>query len=451
MSKSSLQYACNSCNYISVKWLGCCPECKEWQTFTEIKSSAIKQIGKTNFAAATPTQLTHLSHISTQSYPRLLSGIAEWDRVVGGGIMPHSLMILTGDPGIGKSTLLLQICNKIAENHTVFFFSTEESIHQVKQRADRLSCNASHLFFSDNADLSAIIATTQQEKPTLVVIDSIQNCYIPGAQSLPGSVGQLREATFQLMRLAKEYNCTIIITGHITKEGMIAGPKTLEHMVDAVIYLQGEDRWHTRILRAVKNRFGTINELGFFEMHEHGLAQMANINAHLLDEMSHQPGSALISIIEGSRPLLLELQALIIQSKLSMPQRVISGLDPKQVMLIAAILEKYLKIKLSTHDIFFKVGGGFKIKGSSVDMGIALALLSSYFQQSIPEKTLILGELSLTGQIKPINQINLFVGEAEKFHLDHLYVAKNQKIEKTTCAITRFSHVYELLSLFKLD
>ncbi len=445
------QYSCNSCNYISVKWLGCCPECNEWETFQELKSLETKQIGKTNFGHATATKLTSLADVPVTSQARILSGIGEWDRVVGGGIMPNSLLVLTGDPGIGKSTLLLQICNHIAQNHTVFFFSTEESLHQVKQRADRLSCTAPNLFFSDNADLTTILATAQQEKPTVMVIDSIQNCYIPGAQSLPGSIGQLREATFQLMRLAKEQGCTIIITGHITKEGIIAGPKTLEHMVDAVIYLQGEDRWHTRILRAVKNRFGTINELGFFEMHETGLVQMTNINGYLLDEMSHQPGSSLISIIEGSRPLLLELQALTIQSKLSMPQRVISGLDHKQVMLIAAILEKYLKIKLSTHDIFFKVSGGFKIKASSVDLGIALALLSSYFQQALPEKTMVLGEISLTGQIKPINQINLFTREAEKFHLQNIFVAKNQKIEKSSCAITRFSHVYELLPLFKLE
>lgn len=451
MAKTSLHYSCSTCNYNSVKWLGCCPECNEWETFHEVKSLEIKNVGKTNFNHSAPIKLTNVANIPTKSQTRIVSGIAEWDRVVGGGIMPQSLLILTGDPGIGKSTLLLQICNHIAHNHTVFFFSTEESLQQVKQRADRLSCTAPNLFFSDNADLSAILATVQQEKPMVMVIDSIQNCYIPGAQSLPGSIGQLREATFQLMRLAKEQGCTIIITGHITKEGIIAGPKTLEHMVDAVIYLQGEDRWHTRILRAVKNRFGTINELGFFEMQEHGLAQMTNINAYLLDEMSHQPGSSLISIIEGSRPLLLELQALTIQSKLSMPQRVISGLDHKQVMLIAAILEKYLKIKLSTHDIFFKVSGGFKIKASSVDLGIALALLSSYFQQALPEKTIILGEISLTGQIKPINQINLFTREAEKFHLHTIMVAKNQKIEKSSCTIMRFSHVYELLSLFSLE
>jgi DNA repair protein RadA/Sms len=250
------------------------------------------------------------------------------------------------------------------------------------------------------------------------------------------------------MRLAKENNITVIMSGHITKEGTIAGPKTLEHMVDAVFYLQGEDRWQTRVLRSVKNRFGTINELGFFEMRENGLQEVPNINEHLIAELSHAPGSVLVSVIEGSRPLLIELQALTIESKLGIPQRVVSGLDQKQVVLIAAILEKYLHVKFSTQDIFFKVSGGFKIKGSSTDLGIALALLSSYFQQPLPDKSIALGEISLTGEIKPINQINLFVKEAEKFGIKQLLVAKNQKIENSSCLPKRFTNVYELLGLF---
>jgi DNA repair protein RadA/Sms len=250
------------------------------------------------------------------------------------------------------------------------------------------------------------------------------------------------------MRLSKEHNITVIITGHITKEGIIAGPKTLEHMVDAVFYLQGEDRWQTRMLRAVKNRFGAINELGFFNMEHNGLQEVPNINAHLISEISHAPGSVLVSIMEGSRPLLLELQALTNASKLTMPQRVVSGLDHKQVVLIAAILEKYVKIKLSMQDIFFKVSGGFKIKGSESDLGIACALLSSYFQEALPEGSIALGEISLTGQIKPINNIGHLVKEAEKFGITTLFIAKNQTIEKTSCTIRRFHNVYELLSLF---
>lgn len=447
MLKQKTSFNCSSCNYQAIKWMGCCPECKEWNSFIEVKTSS-KAFGKAREVKGTLT-LMPLDTIDTKTRPRMLSGIKEWDRVVGGGIMPSSLIVLTGDPGIGKSTLLLQISHQLAQNYRVFYFSSEESLQQVKGRAERLGCLSSKLLFSDHVDLEAIIATTQHEKPDLLIIDSIQNCHTPTTQSIPGSIGQLRESTFQLMRLAKEHDIAIIATGHITKDGTIAGPKTLEHMVDAVFYLQGEDRWQTRVLRSVKNRFGTINELGFFEMHEEGMVEVPNINQHLISEISHSPGSVLVSFIEGSRPLLLELQALTISSKLGVPQRVISGVDHKQVVLIAAILEKYLRVKLSTHDIFFKVSGGFKTKGSSPDLGIALALLSSYFQQPLPEKSIALGEISLTGQIKPINQIGMYIREAEKFGIAQLLVARNQKIEQTQCATQRFHNVYELLSLFQ--
>lgn len=447
MAKVTTRYNCSSCNHVSLKWLGCCPDCNEWNTFTEEHHTKAKQ-PETIAVAATLHAINEIAH---ESKARIMSGIHEWDRVLGGGIMPSSLLVLTGDPGIGKSTLLLQVCDALAQQQDIFYFSTEESMHQVKQRAIRLGCDATQLKFSDNPDLGAIVSTAEQHQPAAIIIDSIQSCFIPGSSSLPGSVGQLREAIFILMRLAKEKGITVILTGHITKDGIIAGPKTLEHMVDGVFYLQGEDQWNTRILRAVKNRFGTINEIGFFEMGAQGLEEVANINAHLLDDISHESGAALISIMEGSRPLLLEIQALTIQSKLAMPQRVVSGMDHKQVILIAAILEKYLHIKLSTHDIFCKVSGGFKIKGSSSDVGIALALLSSYFQQPLPEKTIALGEISLTGNIKPINQISMLVKEAEKFHIKNLLLAKQQKIENTTCNMKKFHHVYELLTLFKLS
>lgn len=446
MNKVKTTFTCTNCNYQTLKWLGCCPECNEWATLQE--TTPVITTGKITVSGK-PVVMHQLQKVNIQNSIRMLSGICEWDRVMGNGIMPSSLIVLTGDPGIGKSTLLLQICHKLALHYTVFYFSTEESLAQVKQRFDRLECPLSDTFlFSDNADLNTIIASAQEAKPTLLIIDSIQNCFISGSSSLPGSIGQLREATFRLMRLAKEDNITIIVTGHINKEGIIAGPKTMEHMVDGVFYLQGEDRWQTRILRAVKNRFGTINELGFFEMTQTGLQEVANINQHLIDELSHAPGSVLISVVEGSRPLLLELQALTIGSKLSMPQRVVSGVDHKQVVLIAAILEKYLHVKLSMHDIFFKVSGGFKIKGSTTDLGIALALLSSYFQQPLPPKSIALGEISLTGQIKPINQISMFIKEAEKFGIQQLLVAKKQKIEKTGCTVCTYQNVYELLTLF---
>jgi len=446
MSKTKISYQCSSCNYNAIKWLGCCPECKQWETFKEVKTTKTTGLKKTKHHE---TSLVSLASVETQNKKRMLSGVSEWDRVVGGGIMPSSLLILTGDPGIGKSTLLLQISNNLAKQHNVFYFSSEESLQQVKNRAERLDCLNKNLLFSDQADLESIMAIAQKEKPDLLIIDSIQNCYTSQTQTTPGSIGQLRESAFLLMRLAKENGITIIVSGHITKEGNIAGPKTLEHMVDGVFYLQGEDRWQTRVLRSVKNRFGTINELGFFQMQQNGLQEVPNINQHLIEQVSHSPGSVLVSFVEGSRPLLLELQALTIASKLGIPQRVISGIDHKQVVLIAAILEKYLQIKLSTNDIFFKVGGGFKIKGSSTDLGIALALLSSYFQIPLPKKSIALGEISLTGQIKPINQINIHIKEATKFGLEQVLVAKNQKFEKNDCLIKQFSSVYELLTLFE--
>lgn len=446
MSKKKTSYTCSTCNYQTLRWMGCCPECNEWNTLAEVVSVATT--GGTKKSPSQCVTMMTLDAIDAKMRPRMLSGIKEWDRVVGNGIMPSSLIVLTGDPGIGKSTLLLQISNQLANSYRVFYFSSEESLQQVKGRAERLGCHNKTLLFSDQADLEAIIMTAQKEKPDLLIIDSIQNCQLSTTQTIPGSIGQLRESTFQLMRLAKEHDVAIIATGHITKDGTIAGPKTLEHMVDAVFYLQGEDRWQTRVLRSVKNRFGTINELGFFEMHEEGMIEVPNINQHLINEISHSPGSVLVSFIEGSRPLLLELQALTISSKLGLPQRVVSGVDHKQVVLIAAILEKYLKVKLSTHDIFFKVSGGFKTRGSSPDLGIALALLSSYFQQPLPEKSIALGEISLTGHIKPINQIGMYIREAEKFGITQLLVAGNQKIESTHCTVRRFQNVYDLLSLF---
>lgn len=444
MTKIKTNYACVNCYHQTPKWLGCCPECKQWNT---IELDA--KFNQTGVSAAKQLAMKELHSITAQSARRITSGIKEWDRVMGGGIVPGAFMVVTGDPGIGKSTLLLQVANKISEFYTIFYFSSEESLEQVKQRAERIQCTHSKIFFSDQSQLEDIIATAQASRPDIVIIDSIQNCYTSENHLLPGSIGQLKESAYKLMRLAKDNMITVIVSGHITKDGAMAGPKTLEHMVDTVVYLQGEDRWQTRILRAVKNRFGTVNELGFFEMQEHGLQEMSNINQFLLQEISHVPGSVLISYIEGSRPLLLELQALTIATKYGNAQRVISGIDTTQVVLIAAILEKYVQISLSSHDIFFKVSGGFKIKGSGADLGIALALLSTFFQQPLPEKCMAMAEISLTGHIKPINNINLQIKEAEKFGIKEIFIAQNQKIDDTVCKIRRFSHICELLSVFE--
>ena len=251
------------------------------------------------------------------------------------------------------------------------------------------------------------------------------------------------------MQLSKEHTIAVLVSGHITKDGNIAGPKIVEHIVDGVFYLQGEDQWQTRILRSTKNRFGAINEVGFFSMNSNGMSQLTNINEHLVKELTYSPGSALISVLEGSRPLLIELQALTIASKMTLPQRVISGVDHKQVILIAAILEKYLHIKLSAHDIFFKISGATTVIKSNIsDLGIAIALLSSYFQQPIPKQSLALGEISLTGQIKPINNITILTKDIENFGITHILVSKNQNFEHNNCTILQFTNVYELVSLF---
>ncbi len=443
MAKKNILYTCKECDYNSIKWLGCCPECKNWNSF-ELKNldTEINSIDNKNI------KLCSLFEIESKSITRITSNIKEWDRVTGGGLVPASFIVLTGDPGIGKSTLLIQIAYNISLNHKVFYFSSEESLEQVKIRAERTNSLNHNLLFSDCADLENIISISKQNLPDLVIIDSIQNCFLKNSNNTPGSINMLKESAFMLMRLAKENNITVIISGHITKEGVIAGPKMLEHMTDTVLYLQAEDYWQTRILRAVKNRFGTVNEIGFFQMGSNGLEEISNINQQLLQEISNNPGSILTSFIEGSRPFLIELQALVLSSKYSMSQRIVSGIDATQVSLITAILEKYLQIKFSTQDIFFKISGGFKIKGPMCDLAIALALLSSYFQKPLPEKILALGELNLTGQIKPINFINLYVQEAEKFGIKTLLISKNQKTE-SNLKIIKFSNIYELLTLFE--
>lgn len=452
MAKQRNVFVCSECGVSSSKWVGQCTGCRSWNTMEEGAVAgfhATRGSSPASSALAAPVRM--LSEVSEVPQVRMVAGIPEWDRVLGGGLLPGSFIILTGDPGIGKSTLMLQVAHRLAEQYSTLYFSSEESLEQVRGRAARLGCLNTPLLFSDHAQLDAIIAAAESHRPKIMIIDSIQNCYSPSSDTTPGSPSQLREAAFRLLRLAKERQIAILLSGHITKDGVMAGPKTLEHMVDAVFYLQGDDRLQTRILRAVKNRFGPIDEIGFFEMQESGLQECPNINAQILAEVSHAPGASLVSSLEGSRPLLVELQALVIKSHFTMPQRIVTGIDQKQVVLIAAILEKYLKIGFSSHDIFFKVSGGARLKGSSADLGIALALLSSYFQHQLPQNSISFGEVSLTGQIKPIQSIAQHVNEAHKFGISTMYLSKQQKIEQGHDTVRRFGSVYDLLSLFPLD
>ncbi len=449
MAKIKIVFYCTECGHESLKWLGCCPGCSTWNSFVEKKTAKVDDQSFVKYVntekSKTPVLLNEIESIEK---PRMLSGIDEWDRVVGGGIIPGSFIVVTGDPGVGKSTLLLQIAQGLASRHIIQYFSSEESLTQVKQRAIRLGVDSNNIFFSDESGLENIVEHIKNQKPDVVILDSIQNCFLLAQpQAFPGTVAQLREAAFFLMRVAKENDIAIIITGHITKDGQMAGPKLLEHMVDAVFYLQGEDRWQSRILRSQKNRFGTINEIGFFEMEEAGLIPVSNINQQLLEESSESPGAALICTIEGTRPLLLEVQALTVESKFGIPQRVVTGIDPKIVVLVAAILEKYLHIPFSRQDIFFKISGGVKIKDAGSDMGIALALLSSYFQTPLPARTLAIGEITLTGQLKTTSHMGIRIKEAEKFGIKKLITAEQSP---STNTIKKYGckNIYQLLALF---
>jgi DNA repair protein RadA/Sms len=447
--KNTNLYLCSACQYQEAKWFGCCPRCQEWETAQTITNTpTINHKNKVQSA----TLYTLKSSIIQTPQNRLITGIDEWDRVMGGGIMPGSLMIITGDPGIGKSTLLLHIAHTLAQKHMVIYFCTEESNEQVMLRAQRINAHSDTLFISDEAQFNTIVATINEHKPELVIIDSIQNCFFDTSTTSTASLSALKESTYQLMRLAKQTNTAILLTGHITKDGTMAGPKVLEHLVDAVFYLQGEDEWQTRVLRAVKNRFGPIHELGFFAMDHHGLHAIPDINAQVATNTTQQPGSVLISTIQGTRPLLLELQALTIPSKYAMPQRVTLGIDQTQIVLIAAILEKYLPVKLSTHDIFFKVSGSVKIKEGAADLGIALALLSSYFKKPLPTKTLALAEITLTGSIKPIHTFNLYSKNSAHYGIKTLYIAQDQVVQNLeTIQLHRFGKVYELLEIFNRE
>jgi DNA repair protein RadA/Sms len=429
--------------------MGCCPDCKQWDTIQEVQELKLKN----KMVLKQSSQVHTIESIPQQEQYRFTSSFSEWDRVAGGGIVPGSFILISGDPGVGKSTLLLQIANDLAQKQKVIYFSTEESLSQVKIRFDRTKNVSSNLLISDESSLEGVIAISKEHRPAIIIVDSIQNIYSSENFSLPGTITQLKESSFHLMKLAKNNEIAIIATGHITKDGLIAGPKMLEHMVDAVFYLQKEEQWQTRILRSIKNRFGSIQETGFFSMEQNGLQEIKNINQHLLNETKHAPGSILISSLQGSRPIFLELQALTVASQFGSPQRVISGIDHKHVVLIAAILEKYLHINFGKQDIFFKVSGGLTLKDHTTDLGVALALLSSYFQQPLPEKTIALAEISLTGQVKSIPNIDIHVKEAARFGFENLVIARDQVLSSSSAIkkVKKLSSVYDLLSLFPED
>lgn len=412
--KTSTVFFCQSCGYESPKWMGQCPGCREWNTFVEEtveKKSAAKAHERR--AAGGPVCL---SSIETKDEERVTTRMQELDRVLGGGIVPGSLVLVGGDPGIGKSTLLLQVCQKLADDgHEVLYISGEESLKQIKLRAERIGQFSDKLRLFCETNLELIGDTIRSSKPEVVIIDSIQTMYNEDVSSAPGSVSQVRESTSVLMQLAKGLGISIFIVGHVTKEGTVAGPRVLEHMVDTVLYFEGDRHASYRILRAVKNRFGSTNEIGVFEMRETGLTEVENPSQFMLNGRPEEASGSIVACsMEGTRPILLEIQALVARSQLAMPRRTAAGMDYNRVSLLLAVLEKRLNLHLSGSDVYVNIAGGIRINEPAIDLGVVLAIVSSSRDQAIDEKVLAFGEVGLSGEVRAVSQAAQRVQEAKK-------------------------------------
>lgn len=425
MSKSRIKYICSNCGYESLRWLGKCPECESWNSFTEevVESSKRKPvISKSKY------ELNTIDNISANEEERIKTGINEFDRVLGGGLMPGSVILLGGDPGIGKSTLAMQATANIKQK--VLYATGEESEKQIKLRASRLKLNSNNFYVQAETNLSDIIGAINQLSPSVVVIDSIQTMYRSELDNSPGTITQIRECTSLLMEEAKKKHYCVLIIGHVTKEGMIAGPKLLEHIVDTVIQFEGESNYSFRILRAQKNRFGSTNEIGVFEMHETGLREVKNPSELFLSEREKQtPGSVVTASIEGTRPILLEVQALVTPSNYGYPQRVSNGFDQRRLSILLAVLEKRANIRVSATNVFVNVAGGIRITEPAADLAVCTAISSSLTEKIIDNQTIIIGEVGLGGEIRSVGHIEKRIQEAEKLGFKTAVVPAGNKKE----------------------
>lgn len=424
MAKSrDTAFFCKECGYESAKWFGQCPACKEWNTLVEepvAGGKKVKGVVRVHSDAGTlhgmKTAPSKLSDISTTEKDRTSTHIAELDRVLGGGIVEGSLVLVGGDPGIGKSTLLLQMCYHLSQNgKKVLYISGEESLKQIKLRAERIGGFNDSLLLLCETSLEAIEETMRTVQPQIVIVDSIQTMYREEIGSAPGSVSQVRETTSVLMQLAKGLNISIFIVGHVTKEGVVAGPRVLEHMVDTVLYFEGDRNAAYRILRSVKNRFGSTNEIGVFEMQEQGLAEVANPSEYMLSgRPENASGSVVVCLLEGTRPLLVEIQALVCDSNFGLPRRTAAGTDYNRVNLLMAVLEKRAGLRLSGSDAYVNIAGGLKVNEPALDLGIVMAVVSSFRNRAVDEKTIIFGEVGLAGEVRAVSQPQIRINEAVK-------------------------------------
>lgn len=406
-------FFCQECGYESSKWVGQCPACKAWNTMVE---EIVDKKSSVTHRQITEVQVAKLNDVQSSSEKRMDTHIEELNRVLGGGIVPGSLVLVGGDPGIGKSTLLLQTCKSLSDQKiAVLYISGEESLQQIKMRADRIGIFSDEMTLLCETNLDLIQGVIEERKPQVVVIDSIQTMFRENVNSAPGSVSQVREATSVLMRLAKEQGIAIFVVGHVTKEGTVAGPRVLEHMVDTVLYFEGDRYASYRILRAVKNRFGSTNEIGVFEMCQSGLREVPNPSEYMLDgKPKNASGSIVVCTMEGTRPLLVEIQALVCHSAFGMPRRTAAGVDYNRVNLLMAVLEKNVGVRLADQDAYINIAGGMKVSEPATDLGLVLAIISSFRNRPIAEDMICFGEVGLSGEVRSVNVVEQRIAEAHK-------------------------------------
>lgn len=452
--KEKTVFFCSECGYETPKWLGKCPGCDAWGTLVEQRVTKPSKSSASSFVSASPaSRPKKLKDVVVTAEERFTTGIDEFDRVLGGGIVKGSLILIGGAPGIGKSTLSLQMCRTIDTDKTILYVSAEESQAQIKMRADRLGIENENMLLYAETNLDEIEATISEFNPAVVIIDSIQTVYRPSLTSASGSVSQVRDATMSLMKIAKENNISVFIVGHVTKEGSLAGPRVLEHMVDCVLYFEGQQHQQHRILRAVKNRFGSTNEIGVFEMCDKGLEQVVNPSMLMLGERPGDiSGSCVVSTMEGTRPILAEIQALVSKTPFPVPKRMSAGIDYNRISLIIAVLEKRVRLNLSNQDAYVNVTGGMKIDEPAADLGIALAVASSFKGFAVPKTVAAMGEIGLTGEVRAVSFAQRRINEAVKLGFDTILVPSWNKKGITppeNVKIHYVSNVGEAIALFR--
>lgn len=429
MSKTKLKYICSNCGYESLRWIGKCPECERWNSFVE---ELIETGRKKHPVSKINVTINKINEIIAAEDERIKTGIEELDRVLGGGFVPGSVVLLGGDPGIGKSTLAMQACANL--NSPTLFVSGEESSKQIKLRAERLKIKSEDMYVMAETDLHTILHTIEKISPSIIVIDSIQTVALSELNNSPGTMTQIRECTLALMEEAKKKHFCVIVIGHVTKEGLIAGPKILEHIVDTVIQFEGDHHYAFRILRAQKNRFGSTNEIGVFEMHENGLEEVRNPSKLFLSEREKKSsGSVVTSSIEGTRPILLEVQALVTPSNYGNPQRVATGFDYRRLAILLAVIEKRAGLRLSANNVFLNMAGGIRITEPAVDLAVCCSIASSLLDKIIDAETVIIGEVGLGGEVRSVSLIDKRIQEAEKLGFKSILVPSfNVKLAKSS-------------------